>query len=322
MRTNPATLFSRRALLAGFVVVPLTAALASCGSKDIETADTTASVPATAPSTTAPGTTAPETTEPPTTVVDGTVDWPRDPDLAVIRLEYMGGFLPPGADFGSVPTLVIGGDGRVYREGAHTMEFPGPLVLPIAVRTITDQGVTQLLAAAADAGLLGAAPDYTGAENVADAPDTVLTITTTNGTFVHRAYGLGLGGSSDGVESSPARRTLQEYVAALQDLEATVGAGALGEETLLTPETYRVRSLEVDQAGVDAMDPKPAVVPWPDSAGLALHDAADCATITADAIGSLFDESKSNTVFTEGDGETPSLYQLAVRVQLPGDPAC
>jgi glucose/arabinose dehydrogenase len=71
-------------------------------------------------------------------------------------------------------------------------------------------------------------------------------------------------------------------------------------------ENYRLRALPVLEDDVAAMDPEPARVAWPDSAGVMLRDAADCAIVTSDAAGTVILSAKQDTVFTGGrrrDGE-------------------
>ena len=319
---------SRRSLVLGLVVTPVVAALvAACGDPDQEVADTVAPTTV-APTTDAPTTAAPTTGAPttdPATTVPGTgvgagIEHPTGADDAVIRIQYEGGFVPPGVDFAQLPTLLVAGDGRVYQEGLTTQEFPGPLVRPVTVRPLTDAGLQRLLALAQDAGLLADAPDYAGADNIADAPDTVVTINAAGGTFVHRAYALGL--DPEGEEGSQARAVLAEFVEQATDLATTTGPDALGEETFFEPDAYRLRAIAVDEASLEGIEPEPARVSWPDSVGVRLRDAEDCVVVTAGAAGELFAESKQTTVFTDGVGETASLYQLAVVPVLPGDPGC
>jgi hypothetical protein len=325
---------SRRSLMLGLVVSPVVAALlAACGDPDQESADTvapttvspTTQVPTTqVPTTQVPTTDSPATDSPitgPSTDVGNGIEHPTAADEAVIRIQYEGGFVPPGVDFAQLPTLLIAGDGRVYQQGVTTEEFPGALVRPVTVRPLSEAGLQRLLELAEDAGLLAGTPDYTGAGNIADAPDTVVTIKAAGGTYVHRAYALDLDDPSSG-ESSPARDALREFVEKATDLAATVGEDQLGEETSYEPDSYRMRSLPVQEGDLAGQDPEPTRVSWPDSADVLLRDATDCAVLDADVIGELFAESKQNTVFTEGDGETASLYQLAVVPVLPGDPGC
>jgi len=311
--------FSRRRLLATFAAGPALALLvAACGER-ADDAGTAATNPGTTPATAAPST--PPPTLPTDTSGGSAIGYPTEADAVVLRLGYEGGFVPAGTAFVNLPTLLVTGDGRVITPAPVTLQYPGSLVAPLEVRTITPAGIETLLALADEAGLLGPIPDYTGATNIADAPDTVVRVRTADDTYVHQAYALGLasdasGGSTD--ESSPARQALADYVAKLQDLEGTVGAAELGAPSLFEPAAYRLQSSVVDEATLDGYDVEPTVAEWPASTGLALADATGCARLDADAAGDVFDDATTLTFFRDGD----ALYSLAVAIELPGDPGC
>ena len=301
---------SRRTLLGALVVTPALAVLATaCGSSDPAGSDA-GTVP--------PGTGSTPVTEPGTATFDHTTD----PDAAVIRLGYEGGFVAPGTAFVNLPNLLVSGDGRAFRPGATTMEFPGPLVGPMGVRTITEAGVQRLLGIADAAGMLAAPPDYTAPQiNIADAPDTVLTLVVAGQTYRHQAYALAMDVDASGnpqPESTPARQALADVVQAYGDLDTTLGAAALGAEEIFTPTAYRFQATPMSDADLAGFDPAPALVDWPANAGVTLADAAACGRVDAAAIGTLFTDATQNTFFREA-GIT---YRLAVAVVLPGDAAC
>jgi hypothetical protein len=58
--------------------------------------------------------------------------------------------------------MVVTADGRVLTPGPVIEIYPGPLVAPIVERPISDAGVTALLQAAKDAGILVQGGDFTG----------------------------------------------------------------------------------------------------------------------------------------------------------------
>ncbi len=308
--------FSRRRLLATFAAGPALALLvAACGER-ADDAGSSGTTPGTAPVTT------PEPTTPPIDTTGGSsVAYPTAADAVVLRLGYEGGFVPAGTAFVNLPTLLITGDGRVITQAPVTAQYPGPLVAPLEVRTISPEGIEVLLRLADDSGLLGEIPDYTGETNIADAPNTVVSLQTDTGTYTHSAYALGIASDAAGNptdESTPARQALADFVAQVTDLEATVGAGELGSSSLLEPSAYRLQSSVVDEATLGGYDVEPTLVDWPATTGLALADATTCAVLTAEAAGGVFDGATSLTFFRDGD----ALYSLAVAVQLPGDPAC
>lgn len=310
---DPSHAITRRSLLIAALGAPALASLvAACGDPTTEPAGT---VPGTTPGT-VPGTV-------PGTGATGSIEHPVDPALAIIRVSYEGGFVPQGYAFVNLPTLIVAGDGQSFMPGVTTLEFPGPLLAPMNVRAITEAGVQRLLSLADDAGLLAPPPDYTSEADqlVADAPNTVVTISAAGATFSHSAYALGLMGD-DGTggddESTPARRTLFGFVHALEDLAAVVGAENLGEEAIDRPTEFRLQSYAVTEGDLASFDPAPTIVDWPASTGLDLAAAAECARVSADAAGAIFADADQNSVFRQGD----ALYRLAVAAVLPGDRPC
>ncbi len=304
------SVISRRRLLLGCLSVPTVAALlAACGDRDVDPGDSATTEPAT-----------PETTTPGSTIVDGAVAHSTDPTMAVLRLGYGGGFVAPDYLFSRVPSMVISGDGKVYTPGVMTMEYPGPLIGPITVRTITEAGIQTLLALATADGLLGPAPDYSADTMIADAPTTDLIINAAGSTFTHIAYALGMADPSGNgtTEVTPARRTLLEFTTAMLDLQGTVGEANLGAEERFAPAAFRIRARVVAQSELDAIEPAPNVVDWPSTAGVALADASECVALTAGQIGAVLSAAKQNTCFRDAGG----LYFVAAVVVLPGDEPC
>jgi hypothetical protein len=304
---------NRRTFLTALVSAPaVAAALAACG-------DNTVSPAGTGGGATVPPTGLPDTGLPDTTVPAGITHATGAGDV-VLRLRYEGGFVAPGTLFTSMPTLLLTGDGRAIEPGASAAIYPGPLLPTLMERSIDEQGVQAVLAAAAAAGLLTSPPDYTLPDGigVADAPDTVLLIEANNATYEHRAYALGMTG--DGAPSTPARDALQKFVTDLGNLEAVAGAAHLGAPAALVAAQYRFQATVVDPA--DFGSPQPTVVPWPASTGVALADAAGdlgtCATVDADAVGDLFSSANQLTLFQDAG----VVYQLAVIAVLPGDAPC
>lgn len=288
-------------------MVPLIAVVAACGDDTVEPGASGTSGDPDTPGTTGTGT---------ASSVPGSagIDHSTDATIAVLRIAYEGGFMMVGASVSQPPTLVVSGDGKVYTPGAMTMQFPGPMILPIGVRTITESGIQRVLAAAQAAGLLAVPPEYPRNDMVADAPDTVVTLSTNDGEFVHRAYALGI----DEPESDPGRAALQAFVVQMSDLAAVAGASELGPEELLVPLAWRMLAIPVTADELSSIDPKPTVVAWPEATGVDLAAAGTCATLTADAAGTVFIDADSNTFFEQDD----VIYRIAVGALLPGDPVC
>ncbi len=243
--------------------------------------------------------------------------FPEVADAVVLRIGYEGGFVAPGTNFVNLPTLLVSGDGRVFTPGATTLEYPGALLPAINERSITKEGIDRLVRLADDAGLLGSAPDYSLPEGdmIADASDTVVTITVNGSTYEHRANALGLE-HPDGFGSTPARDNLQQFVTLVTDVAKVAGAENVGDDHTFAPDQYRLQAMAVDPA--QWTDPSPTVVDWPAGTGVVLADSAQCATLPAGKGDSLFADATQLTFFQEGD----VVYQLSVVAALPGDALC
>lgn len=288
----------RRLLLSAVVVLPIVAALTACGD------------PGAAPLATEPtvAETIPASVPPPVLIAH-----PVGPDDVVLKLSYEGGLVPAGYDFANVPDLIVTGDGRVFHAAPFSTPYPGPLIENIVVRRISEDGTQALLRFASDAGLLATPPVYEDRHNVADAPDTVVTVNAAGGSFVHRAYGLGIGDPETG-----ARKRLFDVTSALADVDAVVGESNLEPEDSFDPTTYRLQARQVETSEL-GQEPAPTIVDWPAGTGVALADATECARVDRAVVGSLFDEATQHTFFRDGDG---LVYHVSVRGVLPGDPAC
>lgn len=275
---------------------------AACGSDDDAS-------PATEPS--SPDTVPPETLPP---VADGPT-WATGAEDVVIRIGWEGGFVTPEMTFQRLPQVLVTGDGRVFQQGPVMAIYPGPLLPNVQVRSITDDGIAQLLTLAADQGLL-ADRDYESPDQIADAPDTVVEITVDGRTYVHRAYALGLADGPDGAESDPDRAALADFVAEAQAFVTAPEGEVLGAEVAFEPEQYRIRALLVGDGG--EYDVEPSVVEWPADAPVALDDEIDCAVVDAEVLHSLFADANQLTWFA-ADGLT---FQVVPVPVLPGDPGC
>lgn len=297
---GPQRLVSRRTLLATAAAVPILVVIAACGDDTVEPATSATVTPDTTGGSTLPG--------------PGGIDHPTDPDTAVVRIADENGFMVAGGSVSQPPRLVISGDGMLYTPGVITMQFPGPMIMPVVARTITEAGIQQVLESAQAVGLLAMPPDYPPNGMIADAPDTVVTLTAAGGVFTHRANALGM----DGPETDPGRAALQAFVEQMSDVASVVGETELGAESILEPAAYRMIAMPVSAGELSSIDPAPTVVPWPASTGVNLATASGCATLTAAAAGTVFTDADSNTFF-EQDGVT---YRVAAGAFLPGDPVC
>lgn len=278
-------------LAAGALVLTITA----CGD-DAATGSPTDGTAATVPD---------ETLPPP----DDRIDHPTGADDVVLRIGYEGGFVPVDHAWLNLPTLLVTGDGRMIVHGPTTAIYPGQLLPNMQVRTITEEGIQQLLELAEEHGLL-ADREYEAPTNIADAPDTVVTVRAAGGEFRHSAYALGL--SADGAEGDDARRQLGDFVATV------TGDWSYGENPELGPEEPYVADVFLARPSVvtdlSGYEIEPTVVEWPGSVDLAA--AVDgCVELPADEYRDLLQSANQLTFFDAG-GTT---YALAVKPLLPGD---
>jgi len=286
---------NRRQFLHALAVAPLVVALAACGDPS-------------------QGSVVTEPTSP--TIVSSTVPagiaHPTGADDLLLKISYDGGLIPPEYHFVDVPALVVSGDGRIFTPAPASTPAPGPLMENILVRQTNEEGLRALLGVVERAGLLAPPPEYPDRHNVADAPDTVLTIAAAGGTFVHSAYGLGIGDPETG-----ARKSLLDAVNALIYLEP-IATSNIDQGQSFVATNYRLLAMPFDLSQLTNQDMPPRIVDWPTGTGVSLADAGQCARVDATAVGSLFIDAMQNTYFKDGD----VVYRVVVRGVLPGDPAC
>ena len=303
------------------VPAALAVTLAACGDDSEPVADdpidtvvdttgapTTATQPPTTdvPTTDVPTTPAavPPTTAPPTAPADG-YEHPTAPDEVVVSIAYEGGFMTMEATFSQLPSLLVTGDARQFSLGPQIEIYPGPLLPNVQVTNIGEDGIQELLALADEHGLLQDR-EYDADINVADAADTVVTVSAHGETYVHRAVALGLGGGPGVSEETGDRAELQAFVeAATMSLDET-------DTEAFEADAYLVRSFPIDD--LSGYEVEPTVVEWPVD-GVDVVAASDCLEIAADQVDDLFVDANQLTFF-EQDGVT---YQLAVKPMLPGD---
>jgi hypothetical protein len=110
----------------------------------------------------------------------------------ILVVDYSGGFVPVQFLATRLPTFVLLGDGRVIMQGAQTLEFPGPALPALIERTLTEEGIQQILQAFEDTNLFTEDLELNGAQNVvADAANTVFTLSLDDRTVTVSIYGLG-----------------------------------------------------------------------------------------------------------------------------------
>ena len=236
---------------------------------------------------------------------DGDGDGASEPGIAhptgaedvLLRIETGGGYAPVEYTFTRQPALLLTGDGRLFVPPAAPYSSR---LIPMNVVQLDEAQVQELLGLADDAGLLAPAPDYTPDEDgpqVADAPTTTVSVTTTDGTWRHEAYALGFNDETD------ARIVLAGFVdsalAAVADLETEPFEPS--EVALFVQET------DFDKEVVD----------WPVD-GVVLADVNGCAAVPADGIVAALSDTGQTVTFAQAG----SLYSVAGAEVLPGIAPC
>ena len=123
----------------------------------------------------------------------GGIDHPTAADEPILVVSSEGGFVMVDMLAVQMPSFVLLGDGRVILQGMQTLEFPGPALPPLQERTLTDDGIQQVLAELEGTGLFtGGALELNGMQNVvADASNTVFTLDAGGLESRVSVYGLG-----------------------------------------------------------------------------------------------------------------------------------
>jgi hypothetical protein len=158
----------------------------------------------------------------------------------VLRVVDGGGQMPMNKRLAEMPAISIYGDGRVIRvEAMH--EPTDPLVPKLVESRLTPEGMTLVLAAAGEAGLLG--PDRRlGLEGVYDLWIVTFTLAANGATHTTWAYALGFSEEMKFAppDEVPARKALSELYARLTDVRAWLGSERVEPEAAHMPERLRV----------------------------------------------------------------------------------
>ena len=294
-------------------------ALAACNSLPGNTPGATSGASSSAAASTTPSnppTDAP--TDPPTAAPTpaATATPSADPTQAVVKVEQVGGMLPPWETLRFYPSVALYADGKLITQGPQIEIYPGPALPNLQVVQLTEVGVQQVLDWAAEAGLTG--PDRQLGEIGFDAGATLVSVTRPEGTH----------------------KTL---VADMSASDAEVGAVAQFERILLDPMPYladnivgnqpyafdrlRVISSEADPAVV--VDPElSSTLEWPldvplSKLGTSLSEPAEyrCGSIEGDELAALLPLLQQANELTMWESEG-TLYTVRLHPLLPDDEVC
>ena len=249
----------------------------------------------------------------------------------VLRIGYDGGFVPPGYLLTRLPQVSVYGDGRVITEGPVIEIYPGPALPNLLVSRVSEAGLQAILAAAADAGLLGPDRHYDFV-GVADAATTTFVLVANGAAHTTTAYALGIGGDHPAgmpAGDTTAREALAGFQAKLSDLPSLVGADVLSAEQPYAFEQLRVFVAPAEPTSSDGQV-QPTVVEWPlpeplATAGTAIDGFGGvgmrCSVVAGDDLATLRPvlEAANQLTYVRSAGAT---YGIQLRPLLPDEAGC
>jgi hypothetical protein len=277
----------------------------------------------------APATPAPATTPPPSGSVASPGIPSADPNAATYWLRMTTSqALPPLNLFGNGAPLVITGSGLLVRPGPVPAIFPGPLLVPLVGRSITDAGRGKILQLATSLGLIGRQTDFTADGRLVGGVTAHVEITV-DGRVVT------LSGSPEATiecvaaPCNPAPATPEAFGSFWRQLldPAPWLGSELGAEASYTPTSY---SILVGAAPVPDPNLGANIADWPLDAPLATfgtsvaNGQARCATVVGDAaatLGRAFAKANGLSGWTQ-DPTASASFGLTVRALVPGEDAC
>jgi hypothetical protein len=270
----------------------------------------------------------------------GGIAHPTGADEPILIVEETGGFAMPQMIATRVPTFALYGDGRVIVQGFQTLEFPGPALPALQERTLSEDGIQQVLDAIEDTGLFTGDLELRGAMNViADATDTVFRANVNGDEVAIAVYGLGLldptlGGNLDTIDQAEidAHAVLSRLRDGLLTIDTSVTADAWADEGWqpYTPTAFRLYVRDVTGEPIEGGELPGMVRQWPlpddDPAAFGdevpqFGDGTRCGVVEGDAGAAWLTElsaANQQTIWTSG-GE--SRFTVLPRPLFPGDEA-
>jgi hypothetical protein len=236
--------------------------------------------------------------------------------VALVRIEWTGGFIAPQMTLQRYPTVVMYADGKVVTQGPQIMVYPGPALPSLLVTQLSQHGVDQVLQWAAEAGLQG--EDRMLGRPIPDVGVTVFTVVTAEGT--HTTSVADLSGND------PDTAAVRQFQDVMLNLRSWLADDIAGDDVSYRYDRLRVISWPADGNSI----PDPALSTtrdWP-LASLAtlgqpmnIGDGYRCAPITGDDLATLrpmVEEANQLTLWKSDD----QLYQLILHPLLPDEEDC
>lgn len=236
--------------------------------------------------------------------------------------------LPPLNLFGAGAALVITASGTVVTPGPIPAIYPGPLVVPLIGRSITDAGRARILKLATDLGLLGQRTDFSGGQPIAGGVTARVEILV-NGRLVTITGPTDVPACTGGQACSPAPGTPEAFGvlrARLLDLSSWLAAD-LGLESPYLPAAY---SVLIGSAPVPDPTLRSDIAQWPLATPMAsfgvlvANGTARCGMVTGPDVAIMrvaLGKAHQLTQWVEGPTSSAS-YGLTIRALTPGEDAC
>lgn len=232
--------------------------------------------------------------------------------------------LPPAATFATGPVLVIADD-RLFMPGPVPAIFPGPLLTPYQVQTITPVGQAALVDLARQLGLLGSKTDFTQAQLAGGVTAHVLIRVGEDETEIVGDPNATMQCVTTPCEPEPGTpEAFGAFWTQLSDLGTFLGGELESEQQVYEPE--RLAVLVTAEPPEQADLPQPPMA-WPldrplDEVGAPFPGSATerCFVAEGDDLTALLPAVRQANQLTPWRDATGAERGLVVRVLLPGEP--
>ncbi|GAA0807609.1 hypothetical protein [Spirilliplanes yamanashiensis] len=237
-------------------------------------------------------------------------------EAPVLRVAHVGGFITPEVTLSRIPLVSLYDDGRLITPGPQIMIYPAPALPSVQVTTVKPEVVQDLVRQATAAGVRNGT-DF-GRPNVADAPNTRVTVVTAEGTQSVEVVALGEAMPDDPALTAAQRTARQKLSAFVEQLGALQGtAGAPYEPAALA--AIAVPWKNTDEPGISA--PPAREWPGPQLPGDVGAAGLGCATVTGADVGEVLAAAKDAnalTPWTSGGKQ----WTVTLRPLLPDEASC
>ena len=255
------------------------------------------------------------------------------PTDVLLRVELIGGFVPPVYNLSKPPEFTLFGDGLVVTQGPQIEVFPAPALPNLRSLRISEAGIQAVLREAEAAGLFEGSADYLN-DRIADAPTTVFTLNAGDVETTVTAYALGF---EAGPNADPDDREAQQRLIDLLGWLVALDL-ALPAESILEPD----RAFPIDRLQIISQPYEEALgmiepgmeqeeQDWPLDAPLAAFGDDElfpnydglwrCGVVEGEDAATLVDvlqEANALTPFVSDDAD----YLLTARPLLPDESGC